>query len=157
MLCGSIHLFIMIGSLIIIPIIAAIFFIVQYSKNKNKKFEEYLIPELEKYGFVLISSDFYIPKFMDFPFDTHEDDIIVNPIAGGFAMVPTHVHRHLRKVVFIDSTNQEYKVIAGIEFNDICSKKFKRLRFKPELAFFQREKRTTHNQANSADAKNLRG
>ena len=117
----------------LIPVVGLIYFFVKYFSDQSKSFDEYLIPELKKYGCILISHTFYKPEFMDIPFDDLEDDIIINPLGGKFSVAPSHVHRHLRKVVFQKNDGSKLEVIASIEFKDFGSKKFKRVRWKPEL------------------------
>ena len=123
-------------TILLIPILGLTYLFVKYFTDQSKTFNEYLEPELRKYGFILISSTFYKPKFMDIPFDTHEEDIIINPIGGKFSVAPTHVHRHLRKVMFKKQDGKKCEVIAAIEFKSVSSKEFKRVRWKPDLSFF---------------------
>ena len=122
--------------IIFIPIIGVICLLVKYWLDMSKTFDEYLTPELLKYGFTLISSKYFKPKFMDFPFNDLDEDIVINPIGGKFSVAPSHIYRHLRKVVFQKEDGAEHEVIAGIEFNGMFSKKFKRVRWKPELHSF---------------------
>jgi hypothetical protein len=71
---------------------------------------------------------------MEFPFNDLDEDVSINPIAGKFAVSPRHVHRHLRKVKFKNDNGKQFDAIAAIEFKDSHSKKFKRVRWKPDLS-----------------------
>lgn len=73
---------------------------------------------------------------MDYPFNDLDEDVNINPVAGRFATVVRHVHRHLRKVKFKNIQGGQFEAIAAIEFKDMWSKKFKRVRWKPNLENF---------------------
>lgn len=73
---------------------------------------------------------------MEFPFNDLDEDVSINPLGGQFSVRPRHVHRHIRKVKAKSPTGEEIEAIAAIEFKDIRSKKFKRVRWKPDLIAF---------------------
>ena len=123
----------MIELIYILPVIFLGYYLFRYFSDQSKDFSQYLNPELEKYGFQLISSTFLRMKFMDFPFDDLEEDVSINPVAGKFGVAPRHIHRHLRMVRFKNNDGKQLDAIAAIEFKDSRSKEFKRVRWKPEL------------------------
>jgi hypothetical protein len=133
----------MIDWIIYIPLIVIVYIVVKYCRDMSKNFAEYLSPELSKHDFTLVSSKYYLPKFMDYPFNDLDEDININPLGGRFAIAPIHVYRHLRKVVFQKKDGSKHEVIAGIEFKGFSSKKFKRVRWKPALSSFINNDQTT--------------
>jgi hypothetical protein len=123
----------MIDYLFILPFIGLAIYLFRYFSDQSKNFSHYIEPDLEKYGFELISSSFFKPKFMDFPFGDLDEDVSINPLGGKYSVAPRHVHSHLRKVKFKAKDGKRFDAIAAIEFKDSRSKEFKRVRWKPDL------------------------
>lgn len=117
----------------LILILFGAFVLIKRRFNSEKTFKHYLVPELNKYGFQFISSKYYRSKLYDWPFDTLDQDIIVNAFFAGLGVVNIKVHRHLRKVLIEDQKGKQHELIAGIEFDGFFDRKFKRVRWKPEL------------------------
>lgn len=109
------------------------FVLIKRSFNSEKSFKQYLVPELAKYGFQFISSTYYRSKLFDWPFETTDQDIVVNPFFARWGVFNVKVHRHLRKVLIEDKKGKKHELIAGIEFDGFFDRNFKRVRWKPEL------------------------
>ena len=120
----------------IFQFIFIIYFITKYISDISNGFWQYIEPILEEYGFQLISSTFFRSKLVDPLFNDLDKDVSLNPIGAGTAVAPVQVYRHLRKLKFKDINENQFEAIAAIEFKDMRSKKFKRVRWKTNLETF---------------------
>jgi hypothetical protein len=104
--------------------------------DQQYSFEVYLKPDLESKGFIFISSMKCISKPVHL---SDERDIEIKLGALWVTSYWTIPYSIYRKVAFLDSYGTQHKVLASIDFDEFFFKKFKGVRWKPDLSSFDEE------------------
>ena len=115
-------------------ILLGIYALFKFLRDQQNTFEEYLKPDLESKDFIYISS----MKCKSKPEHLFgERDIEIKPGALWVTVVWSIPYSRYRKVAFQDRYGTQHEVLASIDFDEFFFRKFKGVRWKPDLRSFE--------------------